>query len=165
MEILLVSPLRPVQIILGKVIPYVLLSFTNALMILLVSWLVFEMPVRGSMLLLLAESILFIVMSLSLGIFISTVSRTQQVAMMLSMFALMLPTILLSGFIFPIENMPLPLQIVSNLMPSRWFIVIVKGIMVKGVGLAFLWKETLIIVAMTLVFIALSVKKFKIRLA
>jgi ABC-2 type transport system permease protein len=123
------------------------------------------MPVRGSMLLLLAESILFIIMSLSLGIFISTVSRTQQVAMMLSMFALMLPTILLSGFIFPMENMPTVLQLISNIMPSRWFIVIVKGIMVKGVGIGYLWKETLILVGMTLFFIALSVKKFKIRLA
>jgi ABC-2 type transport system permease protein len=104
-------------------------------------------------------------MSLSLGIFISTVSRTQQVAMMLSMFALMLPTILLSGFIFPIENMPTVLQLISNIMPSRWFIVIVKGIMVKGVGIGYLWKETLILVGMTLFFIALSVKKFKIRLA
>jgi ABC-2 type transport system permease protein len=165
MEILLVSPLRPLQIIVGKVIPYVILSFANALMILFVAWLVFAMPVRGSMLLLLAESILFIIMSLSLGIFISTVSRTQQVAMMLSMFALMLPTILLSGFIFPIENMPTVLQLISNIMPSRWFIVIVKGIMVKGVGIGYLWKETLILVGMTLFFIALSVKKFKIRLA
>jgi len=114
--------------------------------------------------LLLAESLLFIIMALSLGIFISTVSSTQQLAMMLSMFALMLPTILLSGFIFPIENMPDILQWLSHLMPSKWFIIIVKDIMLKGVGLAYVWKETLIILAMTLLFIMLSVRKFKIRL-
>ncbi len=164
MEILLVSPMRPVQIIAGKVVPYVLLAFINAVSILLLSYFVIGMPVRGSLVLLLAESLLFIVMALSLGIFISTVSKSQQMAMMLSMFALMLPTILLSGFIFPIENMPLPLQIFSNIMPPRWFIIIVKSIMIKGLGFSYIWKETLIITAMTLFFIGLSIKKFKVRL-
>jgi ABC-2 type transport system permease protein len=164
MEILLVSPMRPMQIVMGKVLPYVLLAFTNALIILLISYFVLGMPVKGSLLLLLAESLLFIVMALSLGIFISTVSNSQQMAMMLSMFALMLPTILLSGFIFPIENMPLPLQILSNIMPPRWFIIIVKSIMIKGLGFQYIWKETLIIAGMAVFFIALSIKKFKIRL-
>ncbi len=164
MEVLLVSPLRPMQIIAGKVLPYVILSFINAVTILMMSYFIFGMPVKGSLLLLLAESILFIVMALSLGIFISTVSNSQQMAMMLSMFALMLPTILLSGFIFPIENMPMALQILSNIMPPRWFIIIIKAIMLKGLGLQYIWKETLIIAGMTLFFIGLSVKKFKIRL-
>lgn len=164
MEILLVSPLRPVQIIAGKVIPYVLLAFMNAVIILLLSYFVLGMPVKGSLLLLLVESLLFIIMALSLGIFISTVSKSQQMAMMLSMFALMLPTILLSGFIFPIENMPLPLQIFSNIMPPRWFIIIVKSIMIKGLGFSYIWKESLIIAGMTLFFISLSVKKFKVRI-
>ena len=164
MEILLVSPLKPIQIVTGKVLPYVLLSFINAITILIMSYFIFEMPIKGSLVLLLAESILFIVMALSLGIFISTVSNSQQMAMMLSMFALMLPTILLSGFIFPIENMPLPLQILSNIMPPRWFIIIIKAIMLKGLGIQYIWKETLIIAGMALFFIGLSVKKFKIRL-
>jgi ABC-2 type transport system permease protein len=164
MEILLVSPMRPIQIIAGKVLPYVLLAFSNAVIILLLSYFVLGMPVKGSLLLLLAESFLFILMALSLGIFISTVSNSQQMAMMLSMFALMLPTILLSGFIFPIENMPLPLQVISNLMPPRWFIIIVKSIMIKGLGFQYIWKETLIIAGMALFFIALSVKKFKVRM-
>jgi ABC-2 type transport system permease protein len=103
-------------------------------------------------------------MALSLGIFISTVSNSQQMAMMLSMFALMLPTILLSGFIFPIENMPVALQVFSNIMPPRWFIIIVKSIMIKGLGFQYIWKETLIIAGMALFFIALSVKKFKVRM-
>jgi len=164
MEILLVSPMRPIQIIAGKVLPYVLLAFANAVIILLLSYFVLGMPVKGSLLLLLAESLLFIVMALSLGIFISTVSNSQQMAMMLSMFALMLPTILLSGFIFPIENMPVALQVFSNIMPPRWFIIIVKSIMIKGLGFQYIWKETLIIAGMALFFIALSVKKFKVRM-
>lgn len=164
MEVLLVSPLKPIQIVVGKVIPYVVLSFINAITILLLAVFVFGMPIQGSLALLLAESLLFIVMALALGIFISTVARNQQVAMMVSMFGLMLPTLLLSGFIFPIENMPEVIQWLCNLMPTKWFIIIVKDIMLKGVGLAHIWQETLIIIGMTIFFIGLSVKKFKTRL-
>ena len=164
MEVLLVSPLKPIQIVVGKVIPYVILSFINAITILLLAFFVFGMPVQGSLVLLLAESLLFIIMALSLGILISTVAKNQQIAMMMSMFALMLPTILLSGFIFPIENMPQVLQWLCNIMPTKWFIIIVKDIMLKGVGIEHVWKETLIIAGMTIFFIAVSVRKFKIRL-
>lgn len=165
MEILLVSPINPVQIILGKVLPYVLLSFINASLILLLSAYVFQMPFAGNIFLLLAESLLFIIMSLSLGIFISTISNSQQTAMLLSMFALLLPTILLSGFIFPIKNMPVILQLLSHIMPGKWFIIIVKDIILKGASLQDLWKESLIILSMTLLFIGLSVKKFNVRLS
>ena len=102
--------------------------------------------------------------ALDFGILISTISETQQTAMMISLMGLMLPVILLSGFIFPITSMPLPLQIISNIIPAKWFIIIVKGIMLKGVGLSFIWKETLILAGMTLFFIVLSTKKYKIRL-
>ena len=164
MEILLVSPLKPAQVIIGKVVPYVFLSVINAVIIIVLSIFVFKMPVEGSLFLLGAESILFIINALSLGILISTISATQQTAMMVSLMGLMLPVILLSGFIFPISSMPLPLQIISNAIPAKWFIIILKGIMLKGVGLAYLWKESLILVGMTLFFIAMSVKKYKIRL-
>lgn len=164
MEVLLVSPLKPLQIILGKVTPYVALSFINAVTIIILGNTVFDVPVKGSLLLLMGESLLFILLALSLGILISTVSKTQQVAMFISLFALMLPTILLSGFIFPIESMPEVLQWISAIMPPRWFIVIIKNIMLKGAGLAFVWKETLILIAMITFFIIMSVKKFKIRL-
>jgi ABC-2 type transport system permease protein len=164
MEVLLVSPLKPIQIIIGKVTPYVILSFINAITILVLSYYVFGMPIRGSLVLLLLESILFIVMALSMGILISTISKDQQVALMISLAGLMLPTILLSGFIFPIENMPVALQILSNIMPSKWFIIIVKTIMLKGVGMAYIWKETLIIFGMALFFVGLSVRNFKVRL-
>jgi len=164
MEVLLVSPLRPVQIILGKVMPYFILSFINILLILALSWFVFTLPVKGSMILLLAESMLYILMSLSLGILISTVSSNMQQAIFISLIGLMLPTVLLSGFIFPIENMPKIYDYVSSIMPPRYFIVIIKNIMIKGTGIMYIWKETLILIVMTLVFIGLSVKKFKIRL-
>lgn len=164
MEVMLVSPLKPIQIILGKVTPYFVLSFINAITILLLGFFVFGMPVKGSLLLLLAESMLFILLSLSLGILISTVSPNQQVAMFISLMALMLPTILLSGFIFPIENMPVILQWISHIMPARWFIVVLKNVMLKGTGLIYVWKESLIMIGMTIIFIGMSVKKFKIRL-
>jgi ABC-2 type transport system permease protein len=164
MEILLVSPLKPFQVIIGKVVPYIFLSIINAIIIVLLSIFVFKMPVQGSLFLLAIESILFIITSLALGILISTISASQQTAMMISLMALMLPTILLSGFIFPVSSMPLPLQIISYIIPAKWFIIILKAIMLKGVGISFIWKETLILVGMTLIFIALSVKKYKIRL-
>ena len=164
MEILLVSPLKPFQVILGKVFPYIFLSIINAVVIVLLSIFVFHVPVTGSLFLLGFETVLFIITSLALGILISTIAATQQSAMMISLMGLMLPVILLSGFIFPISSMPLPLQLISHIVPAKWFIIIVKGIMLKGVGLAFLWKETLILVGMTLFLIGLSVKKYKIRL-
>ncbi|PQV46932.1 ABC-2 type transport system permease protein [Jejuia pallidilutea] len=164
MEILLVSPLKPFQVIVGKVFPYIFLSIINAVVIVMLSIFIFKMPVQGSLFLLALESILFIVSALALGILISTISATQQTAMMISLMGLMLPVILLSGFIFPISSMPLPLQIISNIIPAKWFVIIIKGIMLKGVGLQFIWKETLILVGMTVFFIALSVKKYKIRL-
>ncbi|MCK0125614.1 ABC transporter permease [Gelidibacter sp. F2691] len=164
MEILLVSPLKPSQVIIGKVIPYIFLSIINAIVIVMLSIFIFHMPVQGSLFLLGLESVLFIITSLALGILISTISATQQTAMMISLMGLMLPVILLSGFIFPISSMPMPLQIISHIIPAKWFIIILKAIMLKGVGLEFIWKETLILLGMTVFFMALSVKKYKIRL-
>ncbi|RLD58482.1 MAG: ABC transporter permease [Bacteroidetes bacterium] len=164
MEILLASPLKPIQIILGKVVPYLVLSFINAVVIIMLGNFVFGVPVKGSLLLLMIECILFILLALSIGIFISTKSSNQQIAMIISMFGLLLPTILLSGFIFPIQNMPKVLQIISLIMPPRWFIIIIKNIMIKGTGFLYVWKETLIMCIMIVAFIGLSVKNFKVRL-
>jgi len=164
MEVLLASPMKPAQIILAKVVPYVLLSFLDAVLILTLGKFVFGVPILGSLGLLLGVTLLFILLALSLGILISTVSPNQQTALLLSLMGLMLPTILLSGFIFPIENMPLPLQVISNIIPARWFIIAVKSIMLKGSGFLLLWKEILIMFGFILFFIAVSVRKFKIRL-
>lgn len=164
MEVLLVSPLSPAIIVVGKVIPYITLAFFNTLVILLLGTYIFGMPIEGSLGLLLAECVLFVMTSLALGILISTRTNSQQVAMMISLIALMLPTVLLSGFIFPIESMPWPLQLISNIIPAKWFIIIIKNIMLKGTGVDFIWKETLVLAGMTLFFIAASVRNFKIRL-
>ena len=164
MEILLVSPLKPLQIIIGKVIPYVLLSIVNAVTIILLGKWVFGMPITGSYLLLLFVCIVFIVLVLSLGIFISTVANNQMTAMFISLVGLFLPTILLSGFVFPIENMPFILQLLTNIGPAKWFIIILKTIMLKGLGFSYIWKELLILFGMIMFFLILGMKKFKIRL-
>jgi len=165
MELLLVSPLRPIQIIIGKVIPYVLLAFIDSCIILGMGKFVFGVPIEGNIVLLLVESLLYITMALSLGILISSITNSQQVAMTLSLVALMLPTILLSGFILPVENMPVILQVLCYLIPPKYFITIIKDIMLKGNGFVYVWKETLILVLFTVTFIIMSIKKFKIRLA
>lgn len=164
MEVLLASPIRPFQVVIGKVFPYIFLSIINASIILLLGVFVFKMPIEGSLFLLALESILFIVTALSLGILISTIAQSQQTAMMFSLAGLMLPVIILSGFIFPISSMPVPLQIISNIIPAKWFIIIIKAIMLKGATIHTIWKETLILIGMTILFIAVSIKKYKIRL-
>ncbi|HEV8508038.1 MAG TPA: ABC transporter permease [Chitinophagaceae bacterium] len=164
MEILLVSPMKPLMVIVAKAIPYLMLSAINIMSILLLSVFVLAVPVNGSLALLAAESILFTLVSLSLGLLISSGAESQQTAMFISLVALFLPTIMLSGFMFPVENMPLPLRIVSNVVPAKWYYVIVKSVMIKGTGLQTIWKETLILTGMMLFFLSLAIKNFKIRL-
>lgn len=165
MEILLVSPFRPILVILSKAVPYLMLSLINVASILLLSVYVLDLPVNGSVWLLFAESTLFIITCLSLGIFISVKTDSQQLAMLISLMGMFLPTVLFSGFMFPIENMPYPLQLISNIVPAKWFYIIVKSIMIKGLGFSAIWKETLILTAITLVLLLVSLKSFKIRLA
>jgi len=165
MEVLLVSPFKPILVIFSKAVPYLLLSLINVASILLLSVFVLDLPVNGSVFLLFAESILFIITCLTLGIFISIKTSSQQVAMLISLMGMMLPTILFSGFMFPIENMPKVLQVITNIVPSKWYYIIVKSIMIKGLGFSFIWKETLILLAITLFFLVVSLKSFKIRLS
>lgn len=165
MEVLLASPFNPILVILSKAIPYLILSISNVIIILLLSVYLLELPIQGSIILLLIESTLFIITSLSIGLFISTRTDSQQTAMLISLMAMMLPTLIFSGFMFPIENMPLPLQIISNIIPAKWFYIIVKAVMIKGLSLIAIWKETLVLVGMAFFFILLSWRNFKIRLA
>ena len=165
MEILLVSPFKPELVILAKAVPYLILSLLNVASILLLSVFVLHLPVKGSVALLFAESTLFIITSLSLGLFISVRARTQETAMLVSMMGMLLPTLLFSGFMFPIENMPLVLQYISNAVPAKWYYIIVQSIMIKGLGFEAIWKETLILLGITLFFLVVSFKKFNIRLA
>ena len=165
MEIMLVSPMRPQLVVLAKAVPYLLLSTINITSILLLSVFVLEVPINGSLALLGFESILFTLVSLSLGLLISSGAASQQTAMFISLVALFLPTIMLSGFMFPVENMPLPLRIVSNVVPAKWFYSIVKSVMIKGLGISGVWKETLILAGMMIFFLTMAIKRFKIRLA
>jgi len=164
MEILLVSPFKPALVILSKAVPYLFLSLVNVASILLLSVYVLDLPITGSIVLLFAESVLFIITCLTLGIFISIKTNSQQVAMLISLMGMLLPTMMFSGFMFPIENMPVPLQVISNIIPAKWFYIIVKAIMIKGLGFSAIWKETLILGGITLFFFVLSLKSFKIRL-
>ncbi|WP_435354602.1 ABC transporter permease [Emticicia sp. SJ17W-69] len=164
MEILLVSPMRPLMVVLTKAIPYLLLCFIDVLLILGLAYTVLDMPLRGNIFLLLGESILFIFTTLSLGLLISNVVDKQQTAMFISLVGLMMPALIFSGFMFPLENMPLPMQVISNIVPTKWYYSIVSSIMVKGLGIKFIWKQTLILVAMTIFFLVVALKKFKIRL-
>lgn len=164
MEVLLVSPLRPWQIVVGKVIPYLALAFINVLTAFAAAWIVFRVPFRGSLALLLVESLLFIAVSLALGVFISTRVDSQRAAMLAAIAGLLLPSTLLSGMIFPIASMPGWLQPVTNLVPATWFIEVARGIMLKGVGLEFLWQETAILVLMTSVLTLASVRGMNARL-
>lgn len=165
LEILLVSPLRPWQIIVGKVLPYLVLAFANVLTALLAAWLVFSVPFRGSVTLLLIESIIYSMVSLAIGVLVAATTPTQRVAMLVALLATMLPSTLLSGMVFPLASMPRILQVISNVVPAHWFIVIARGIMLKGVGLEHLWKETLVLVGMTVAFMFIAVKSFKARVA
>ncbi|HEU5165335.1 MAG TPA: ABC transporter permease [Chitinophagaceae bacterium] len=165
MEVMLVSPMRPQLVVIAKAVPYLLLSTINITTILLLSVFALELPINGSIALLAFESILFTLVSLSLGLLISARAASQQTAMFISLVALFLPTIMLSGFMFPVENMPLPLRIISNIVPAKWFYIIVKSVMIKGLGLAGVWKETLILAGMMTFFLTMAIKRFKIRLA
>lgn len=165
MEVLLVSPFKPELVILSKAVPYLILSLINVASILVLSVFVLDLPVKGSVALLIAESTLFIITSLALGLFISVRAQTQEAAMLISMLGMLLPTMLFSGFMFPIENMPKVLQYISNVVPAKWYYIIVQSIMIKGLGFEAIWKETLILLATSLVFLVVSFKQFKIRLA
>ncbi|TDO25165.1 ABC transporter permease [Sediminibacterium goheungense] len=165
MEIMLVSPLVPFSITLAKAVPYLLLSIVNIISILLLSVYVLDVPIRGSVLLLIGMSILFTMVSLSLGLLISARSSSQQTAMFISLVGMFLPTVMFSGFMFPIENMPKPLQVISNIVPAKWYYIIVKSVMIKGVGFNAIWKEALILAGMCTFFLAMAIRNFKIRLA
>lgn len=164
MEVLLVSPFNTILVVLSKAIPYFLLSLFNLIIILLLSVYLLDMPIHGSILLLFAESALLIITALSLGLLISNSTASQQTAMLISLMGMLLPTVMFAGFMFPLENMPKALQIISDIIPAKWYYIIAKSIMIKGLGFLAVWKETLILFGMTLFLLFVSIKKFKIRL-
>ena len=142
-----------------------MLSVINFISILLISVFVLGLPVKGSVGLLFAVSTLYVICSLALGLLISTVTDSQRVALLISLMGLMMPTILFSGFMFPLENLPLAMQWISNVIPAKWYFIIVKNVMIKGLSLSSIWREVAVLTGMTVFFVAVSLAKFKTRLA
>ncbi|MEG0814390.1 MAG: ABC transporter permease [Mucinivorans sp.] len=164
MEVLLVSPVHPVRLLMAKLVPYLTLSIINLITILLVSVFILGVPIAGSLMWLFLFSILFIFVTLALGLLISTIARTQVIAMLISGMVLMMPTVLLSGMMFPVDNMPIVLQWISAGVPARWYIDGVRKLMIQGVEVQFVTKEFVILASMAIVLITVSLKKFKVRL-
>ncbi|MBQ7822974.1 MAG: ABC transporter permease [Bacteroidaceae bacterium] len=164
MEILLVSPMKPIFIVIAKMVPYLLLSFINVITILLLSRFLLQVPINGSVTLLIAISVLYSLVSLSLGLLISTVTNTQQAAMLISAVVLMLPVVLLSGMVFPIGNMPDVLQWLSNIVPAKWYIAAVRDVMIKGLGVEAVALDITVLAVMVIFLTTVSVKRFKVRM-
>jgi ABC-2 type transport system permease protein len=148
----------------AKALPFLLVGLINVVVILVLSYTALGLPMRGNLLLLFAESGLFVLLALSLGLLISTRTASQQVALFISLVGLMLPSLVFSGFMFPLENMPKPLQVISHIVPTRYFFIILKNVMIKGLGFTYVWKETLVMAGMTAFLLLLAVRSFKVRL-
>lgn len=164
MEILLASPMKPIYIIVAKAIPYFTISIVNLTTILLLSVYVLKVPVTGNFYSLISISLLFIIVALSLGIFISTIAQTQVAAMLVSGMGMILPVMMLSGMIFPTESMPVILQWVSDIIPAKWYISAVRKLMIQGLGISAVYKELAVLVGMAILLIFVSLKNFKTRL-
>ncbi len=160
-EQIVVTPLHDLEFILGKMIPFILIGMVEVLLVLFVSVYVFHVPLRGNVITLLVLSLLFIMVALGLGLLVSSISKTQQQATMTAQFFVMMPMLILSGFIFPIENMPRLFQYITYLIPVRYFMEIVRGIFLKGDGFADLWPQTLALFAIGVVVLSMSVYTFR----
>lgn len=164
MESLVVSPVRKNELMLGKILPYVIMALVDVLLVVAVGSLWFHVPIKGSLILLFASSFIFLLGAMGIGLLISVNARSSQEAIMIALLATMLPTFLLSGFVFPIENMPWVLQGLSYLIPARYFLVVLRGIFLKGIGLEYLWWDLLLLSFFTFSIIFASAKSFKKRI-
>jgi len=164
LEQLIVSPIKPYQMILGKLIPFTILGMVAVIIVITAMRIIFNIPVRGSIFLLFGSSFFYVLSLLGFGLFVSTVSKTQQQAMMIAIFAVMMPMVFLSGFTFPVENMPKVIQIFTYIIPLKYYMIIIRGIVLKGIGIAELWQEILIMFGMGVVILSLSILRFKKRL-
>lgn len=164
MELLLVSPVRPLMVIIAKVIPYLVLAFGIMVVILLMARFVLDVPLAGSLFWIVVVSTIYILMALSLGLLISNIAQTQLVALLMSAMMLLVPNVMLSGMLFPVESMPTVLQWVAAVMPPRYFIDCMRKLMIMGVGIGDVLKEVVILTAMTIFFLVVALKKFNVRL-
>jgi ABC-2 type transport system permease protein len=163
-EVLVTSPAQAREILVGKMIPYIGMAFADVMVCILVGWLVFGVAPVGSRALLLAVSALYLMASLSIGLLFSVIARTQQLAILLAMLLTLLPTTLLSGFVFPLHSIPAPIRIISNIIPATHFLVIIRALYLKGAGLAVLWPRVLVLLALVLVVITVAARRFKKQL-
>ena len=164
MEVLLVSPVRPVKIIFAKMIPYFVISCIVLVTILLLARYLLGVPMTGGVWGIFSLSLLYLVLSLSLGLLVSTIARTQMAALLISAMVMMMPILMLSGMLFPIENLPKFFQVVSNIVPARWYIDAVRKMMIQGLPLVAVWKNCAILLGMTVVLLGVSLKKFNDKL-
>jgi ABC-2 type transport system permease protein len=164
MEVLLVSPVRPLMVIVAKAVPYLVLAFGILITILFMSRYVLGVPIAGSLLSILAVSTLYILLALSLGLLISNVAQTQLVALLMSAMVLLMPVVMLSGMIFPVESMPQVLQWLAALVPPRYYIEAMRKLMIMGVGLDAVAHEVAVMAGMTVVLLTVALLKFKQRL-
>jgi ABC-2 type transport system permease protein len=164
LEQLIVTPIKSWQLIMGKLIPFMILGFISVVIVLTAMTYIFDIPVRGSVPFLFFCSFFYIFSTLGLGLFVSTISKTQQQAMMISIFGIMMPMVYLSGFAFPIENMPRIIQYISYLIPLRYFIAIIRGVILKGIGFSELWQEASVLLLMGIMILLLSSLRFRKKL-
>jgi ABC-2 type transport system permease protein len=164
MEQILVSPIRPLEMMVGKIVPYVIIAFIDLVIIVCAGYLIFHVPIKGSLLQLTALSLLYLTSSLGIGVFVSTIADTMQSAMLAAIFISLLPSVLLSGFVFPIENMPVAIQLITYLFPGRYFVTAIRGVYLKGVGLSVLWPEALMLLCFSTAIVWLSASRFQEKL-
>lgn len=164
MEVLLVSPVRPIYVLISKAVPYFVLSVAIFVVVMLISNLMLDVPIRGNLLLITLISVVYILTCLAFGLMISNVTTSQSEAMLISIVAIMLPILIFTGFLFPLENMPLIFQWIANILPSRWYFLIIQSVMLKGLGIADVWVELCILLGMMVVLLGISLRKFNIRL-
>ncbi len=156
-----VSPLKPLSLIIGKMIPYAIISLVAAALVLIAAYFLFDVVVKGSLVMLFAATLLFVCAALGQGLLVSTIADSQQVAFQIATLISMLPTMILSGFMFPIRSMPVFLQILSNITPAKFYLVIMRGIVLKGVGLEAFWEQIIYLLIYISVVVAISIKLFK----
>lgn len=163
-EQILVSPIRPLEMMIGKIVPYMLIGLLDLAIIVTAGYFVFAVPIKGSLFQLALFSLLYLLSSLGIGVFVSTVANNMQTAMLTAVFLSLLPSILLSGFVFPIENMPIPIQILTYFFPGRYFVTAIRGIYLKGVGIGVLWPEAMLLALFATGIVWLSAVRFSEKL-
>jgi ABC-2 type transport system permease protein len=163
-EQILVSPIRPLEMMIGKIIPYVIIAFIDLVIVVVAGYVVFEVPIKGSLFQLAIFALLYLTASLGTGVFVSTIADTMQTAMLAAIFISLMPSILLSGFVFPLENMPAPIRLLSYFFPGRYFVTAIRGIYLKGVGISVLWPEALLLLCFSVGIVWLSASRFQEKL-